>query len=231
MRDTLVIFDCDGVLVDSEPLACRILAEAVRGLGLDMDDTEANEVFIGCSMAMVLDILSERLGRPVGQDFADNFLDDLHAGMEVALDPIAGVHEAIGEIQALDRIGGLCVASNGEPETVRTSLNAVGLIGYFGERLFTAREAGRTKPHPDLFLHAAREMNFAPHNCIVVEDSLHGVNAAGSAGMIVFGYAPDAQPEKLCDHRLSIAGATVFINMNQLPALISAALTTAAPPH
>ena len=223
MSDTLIIFDCDGVLVDSEPLACRILAEAVRGLGLDMDDAEANEAFIGCSIEMVLDILSTRLGRPVGADFADKFHADLHAGMRLELDPIAGVHEAIKKIQTLDHVGGICVASNGEPKSIRTSLGAVGLLTFFGEDLFTARDAGRAKPHPDLFLHAAREMRFAPQHCIVIEDSVHGVNAAGAAGMRVFGYASDAQPEKLCDHRLFVAGAKIFINMEQLPALIAGA--------
>ncbi|MBT5038904.1 MAG: HAD family hydrolase [Rhodospirillaceae bacterium] len=223
MSDTLIIFDCDGVLVDSEPLACRILAEAVRGLGLEMDDEEANDVFIGCSIEMVLDILSERLDRPVGDDFADKFHDDLHASMRLELDPITGVHDAITKIQALDRVGGVCVASNGEPESIRTSLGAVGLLPFFGDGLFTARDAGRAKPHPGLFLHAAREMNFAPENCIVVEDSVHGVNAACAAGMLVFGYASDAQPEKLCDHRLSIAGAKIFMTMDELPALIAGA--------
>ncbi len=223
MSDTLIIFDCDGVLVDSELLACRILAEAVRGLGLAMDDDEANEVFIGCSIEMVLDILSARLGRPVGTDFADKFHDDLHAGMQLELDPIAGVHEAITQIQALDHVGGLCVASNGEPVTVRTSLGAVGLLPFFADRLYTARQAGRAKPHPDLFLHAAREMQFSPQHCIVIEDSVHGVNAAGAAGMRVFGYAPDAELEKPCDHRLSVAGARIFMAMAELPALIAGA--------
>ena len=218
-----MIFDCDGVLVDSEPLACRILAEAVRDLGLAMDDEEANEVFLGCSLEMVVEILAFRLGRPLDASFAKKFLDDLHTEMRHKLEAISGVHTAIKKILALDRIGGLCVASNGEAETVRISLSTVGLISFFGEALYTATEAGRAKPHPDLFLFAAREMNFTPDNCIVVEDSLHGVNAARAAGMRVFGYASDAYPDELCDHTLSVAGARVFNDMAQLPALIAGA--------
>lgn len=218
-----MIFDCDGVLIDSEPLACRILAEALRGLGLAIGDEEANEVFLGCSLEMVVEIWAFRLGRPVDAGFAEKFLDDLHAGMRYELDAISGVHAAIKEIQALDRIGALCVASTGEAETVRISLGTVGLISFFGEALYTAAEAGRAKPHPDLFLFAARAMNFAPENCIVVEDNLHGVNAARAAGMRVFGYAPDAHPDELCDHTLSIARAKAFNDMAQLPALIAGA--------
>ena len=220
----LVIFDCDGVLVDSEPLAARVLAEAVSKLGIAMDSEEAEKVFLGCSMEMVVEIVEVRLGRPVEADFTARFLDRLHVEMGRDLAAIAGVGEAIEKIQALENIAGLCVASNGEAETVAISLEAVGLAQFFSRHLFTARAAGRAKPHPDLFLHAAGEMDFAPANCIVVEDSLHGVNGAVAAGMRVFGYAPSADPDGLRDHTLSVAGAKMFTNMDQLPGLIAGEL-------
>ncbi|MDP7641485.1 MAG: HAD family phosphatase [Alphaproteobacteria bacterium] len=224
MNNSLIIFDCDGVLVDSEPLAARVLAEAVSKLGIAMDSEEAEKVFLGCSMEMVVEIVEVRLGRPVEADFTARFLDRLHVEMGRDLAAIAGVGEAIEKIQALENIAGLCVASNGEAETVAISLEAVGLAQFFSRHLFTARAAGRAKPHPDLFLHAAGEMDFAPANCIVVEDSLHGVNGAVAAGMRVFGYAPSADPDGLRDHTLSVAGAKMFTNMDQLPGLIAGEL-------
>jgi HAD superfamily hydrolase (TIGR01509 family) len=222
VSDTLIIFDCDGVLVDSEPLAARVLAEELCALGLAMEAEEAAEVFLGCSMPMVIEIVEARLGRKVGEAFQPRFLDRLHHEMRDSLAAIEGVGEAIGRIAAQDRVGALCVASNGEPETVRISLEAVGLISNFAGNLYTAHLVARGKPHPDLFLHAAREMNFAPADCIVIEDSHRGVQAAVAAGMRVFGYAPEAEPDELRDHTLSVAGAKLFINMNQLPDLIAA---------
>ena len=224
MDDTLIIFDCDGVLVDSEPLATRVLAEAIRGLGLAMENEEAAKVFLGCSMAMVIDIVAARLGRPVETGFTQSFLDKLHIEMHRNLAASAGVQEAIEQILLNENVGGLCVASNGEPETVTLSLEAVGLISFFKGRLYTASAAGRPKPYPDLFLHAAHEMNYVPANCIVIEDSLHGVNAALAAGMRIFRYAPHAETVEVRDHMVSVAGARIFMNMNQLPGLIAAEL-------
>ena len=224
MDDTLIIFDCDGVLVDSEPLAARVLAEAIRGLGLAMENDEAAKVFLGCSMPMVIEIVAARLGRPVEAGFTQGFLDQLHIEMRRDLAAITGVREAIEQIQLIKNVGGLCVASNGEPETVALSLEAVGLISIFNGQLYTASAAGRPKPHPDLFLHAAREMNYRPANCIIIEDSLHGVNAALAAGMRVFRYAPRAGSDEARDHEFSVAGARMFMNMNQLPGLITVEL-------
>jgi len=218
-----VIFDCDGVLVDSEPLAARVLAEEVRGLGLAMDSGEVSEVFLGCSMPMVLKIIEARLGAPVEADFLPRFLSRLHEGMRIDLAPVEGVRAAIAEIKTQTQVRAICVASNGELETVRTSLEAVGLISNFAGRLYTASMAGRGKPHPDLFLHAARDMGFNPSDCIVVEDSLLGVKAAVAAEMQVFRYAPNVEPDILRDQLISAAGAKIFINMNQLPNLIAAA--------
>jgi phosphoglycolate phosphatase len=222
--DTLIIFDCDGVLVNSEPLAARVLAEAIRSLGVAMENDEAARVFLGCSMEMVIDIVAARLGRPVETGFTQSFLDQLHMEMQRDLAAIAGVHEAIEQILLNGNVGGLCVASNGEPETVALSLEAVGLISFFKGRLYTASAAGRPKPYPDLFLHAAHDMNYAPANCIVIEDSLHGVNAALAAGMRIFQYAPYAEAVEVRDHTNSVAEARIFINMNQLPSLIAAEL-------
>lgn len=221
MGDTLIIFDCDGVLVDSEPLAARVLAEAIRDLGLAMTDAEAAEVFLGCSMEMVVEIVEARLGRPVEARFAAAFHDQLHVEIQRDLAAIDGVRDAIQKIQLHPRIGGLCVASNGKAETVELSLDAVGLLSFFPGQLYTASMVERGKPDPDLFLHTAREMNFTPENCIVIEDSEHGVNAAKAARMRVFRYAPKAVSATIRDHITSVAGAKIFTNMNQLSDLIT----------
>ena len=224
MDNTLIIFDCDGVLVNSEPLAARVLAKAIRHLGVTMENDEAAKVFLGCSMAMVNDIVAERRGHPVEDGFTQSFLDQLHMEMHRDLAAIAGVQEAIEQILLNENVGGLCVASNGEPETVALSLETVGLISFFNGRLYTASAVGRPKPYPDLFLHAAHDMNYLPANCIVIEDSLHGVNAALAAGMQVFRYAPYAEMVEARDHANSVAEARIFVNMNQLPSLIAAEL-------
>ncbi len=224
MDNTLIIFDCDGVLVNSEPLAARVLTKAIRHLGVAMENDEAAKVFLGCSMAMVNDIVAERLGHPVEDGFTQSFLDQLHMEMHRDLAAIAGVQEAIEQILLNENVGNLCVASNGEPETVALSLETVGLISFFNGRLYTASAAGRPKPYPDLFLHAAHDMNYLPANCIVIEDSLHGVNAALAAGMQVFRYAPYAEMVEARDHTNSVEEARIFVNMNQLPSLIAAEL-------
>jgi phosphoglycolate phosphatase len=189
-----------------------------------MENDEAAKVFLGCSMEMVNDIVAERLGHPVEAGFTQSFLDQLHMEIPRDLAAIAGVQEAIEQILLNENVGNLCVASNGEPETVALSLETVGLISFFNGRLYTASAVGRPKPYPDLFLHAAHDMNYLPANCIVIEDSLHGVNAALAAGMQVFRYAPYAEMVEARDHTNYVAEARIFVNMNQLPSLIAAEL-------
>ncbi|WP_439813887.1 HAD family hydrolase [Zavarzinia sp. CC-PAN008] len=218
-RFDLVIFDCDGVLVDSEPIANAQLAAALAPLGLTMTVAEVMRDFVGLSMASVIMGVEQRIGRPVPPDWLPTLQARTYQAFRDGLKPVAGVAEAIRSIQA----AGLatCVASSGSPDKMDLTLALTGLRPLFAERIFSATQVARGKPHPDLFLHAAARMDVAPDRACVVEDSLPGVQGAVAAGMAAFGYVPDGGhfgPE-----RLSRAGARTFPAMACLPGLLGIA--------
>lgn len=206
----LVIFDCDGVLVDSEPSANRVFAAALNELGLDLDPDEVCATFIGLSMSRCVEIIEQRLGRPVPSGFVADVRARTLEAFRDELRPVPGVVEVI---RALDRP--YCVASSGELEKMRFTLGRTGLLASFEGRMFSASQVPRGKPSPDLFLFAAREMSVAPEACIVVEDSVPGVLAARAADMPALGFAARSDPE-----RLARAGARVFQKMSELPVLL-----------
>lgn len=203
-----VIFDCDGVLVDSEPISNRVLAEALTGIGLPMTAEESTATFMGRSWASLVEIVEGRLGRAVPADLRARYLDRIFAAFERELQPVPGI------AAALDRIAlPWCVASSSSHEKMRFTLGHTGLLERFEGRLFSATEVTQGKPAPDLFLHAAARMGWAPEQCAVVEDSAPGVQAALAAGMTALAYAGRTDPALL-------AGAQVFTRMAELPALL-----------
>lgn len=206
-----MIFDCDGVLVDSEPIANRVLYEALIALGLDCDAAETERATRGLSMASVLTWAEARLGRPLPDDFVERVQARTFAAFRAGLEPVPGVAAALERIPIP-----ICVASSGEAEKIRLSLGLTGLLPRFEGRVFSATEVARGKPYPDLFLHAARVMGAESAACAVVEDSLPGVEAGRAAGMTVLAYADgrDAGP-------LGAAGARVFADMAELPDLLA----------
>jgi len=206
----LVIFDCDGVLVDSEPESNRVFAEELRRLGLDIGYDEVCRRFIGLSTARCVEIISEELGQPVPPDFVERVQARTFAAFRDGLEPVQGVREMLRHITAP-----VCVASSGEHEKMRLTLGLTGLLDRFEGRLFSATEVPRGKPHPDLFLHAARRMGARPAGCVVVEDSVPGVRAARAAGMTALGYAGHGNGAELAS-----AGARVFDDMVELPDLL-----------
>ena len=154
-------------------------------------------------------VVRERLGRPLPADFAERLQAETFEAFRHGLRPVPGI------LEALERIPDpVCVASSGELTKMRFMLGLTGLLSNFEGRMFSATQVARGKPHPDLFLFAAREMSVPPQACVVVEDSEPGVCAARAAGMEVFGYAARSDPE-----RLTAAGARVFREMSQLPTL------------
>lgn len=212
MAERLLIFDCDGVLVDSEQLANRVLAEVVTEAGLPLDAEEAAAAYIGMTLDAALADIEMRLGAALPDDFLPCYLDQLHATFTRELKPVPGIHEA------LDRLSGArCVASNGEPETTRHSLGITGLLHHFEPHVFNAAHVGRGKPDPALFLFAAEKLGATPADCVVIEDSVPGVLAACAAKMRVFGYAPDARQGAEEAKRLAAAGAEIFDDMTTLP--------------
>jgi HAD superfamily hydrolase (TIGR01509 family) len=209
----LVIFDCDGVLVDSERLAVGLNIEMLAEYGYHATEQEIIDHFVGRSLAAIIERIETLLGRPVPQ-WRDQWMTRMTARHEASLTPVDGV------IDALDRIDvPVCVASSGGHGKIRHSLDLTGLHRYFGDRLFSAADVARGKPAPDLFLHAARTLGVAPSTCAVVEDSRPGVQAARAAGMRSFGYSAGVTPSE----RLSGDGTVVFDDMRRLPELITAA--------
>jgi HAD superfamily hydrolase (TIGR01509 family) len=206
----LVIFDCDGVLVDSEPLANRVLHKLLGSIGLRMTLEEVMHGYIGRTRQGCIELTEEKLGRPVPASFVDDWNALLFETFRKELQPVPGVVELVGQLAV-----SFCVASNSSANRVRVSLGATGLLERFEGRVFTADEVARPKPAPDLFLHAARTMGFEPARCTVVEDSATGVRAAVAAGMAVLGYAGAAHSSPAA---LKAAGAEVFTDMKAIGA-------------
>jgi HAD superfamily hydrolase (TIGR01509 family) len=206
----LVIFDCDGVLVDSEPVANRLFAEALSEIGLPLSYAEICERFVGLTLSDCMRKVEGALGRPAPDNFLDRLQERTFAALRESLTAIPGVADAIERIGLPD-----CVASSGEIEKMQLTLGLTGLLPHFQGRLFSADQVAEGKPHPDLFLLAASEMGVAPADCVVVEDSLPGVQAAVAAGMPVLGYAHEGGGAALSD-----AGAVVFDTMAKLPSLL-----------
>ncbi len=214
----LVIFDCDGVLVDSEPLACASFSRAVRAEGLDWSVEETMRRVMGLSLKTSLEICEAELGRKLPGDFLEKMQAVTYQTFRDApLQPVAGVKDAVSALQAagIDT----CVASSGAPEKMRFTLGLTGLWDLFDGRIFSASQVPRGKPFPDLFLHAAISMNVQPFDCVVVEDSLPGVQAARAAGMKALAYAGEPYANR---DALQKAGGRVFDDMKQLPDLVLA---------
>ncbi|MFE4974422.1 HAD family hydrolase [Kitasatospora sp. NPDC056651] len=209
----LVIFDCDGVLVDSEVIAVRVVVRLAADMGWPLTEAEVIEKFVGRSEAACHAMVAERLGEEAATLYDKRFRE-LHAeAVDAGLTPVAGLPEALDAITLPT-----CVASSGTHEKMRHTLGRTGLHDRFAGRIFSATEVGRGKPAPDLFLHAARTMGVDPAVCVVVEDSNPGVRAARAAGMRSLGYAGGVTAAE----RLAGPDTVVFEDMRELPGLIAA---------
>jgi HAD superfamily hydrolase (TIGR01509 family) len=211
----LVIFDCDGVLVDSEPISNRMLAEALTREGLPTRTEEAVAEYKGLLLSDILARAEAKLGRSLPEDWATRYERDREEVFRRELQPIPGAAEAVERAKAAGLA--VCVASQGKLEKTKLSLELTGLRHLFAEQaLFSAYQVPRGKPHPDLFLHAAKTMQVQPPHCLVVEDTPLGVKAAVSASMRVLGYTADSDETAL----LQAGAAKVFKSMAELPALL-----------
>ena len=212
----LVIFDCDGVLVDSEPLSNTVFARALNREGLDWSVEETMRRLVGRSMKSCVEIVEGLLARQLPEDFVHKMqAETLQAFRDAPLQPVPGINEAIDAIEA----EGIktCIASSGGFEKMEVSLGVTGLWARFEGRIFSASHVKRGKPFPDLFLHAAIAMNEQPFDCVVVEDSVPGVQAACAAGMRVLGYTGAPHTDR---DAMGAAGAFLFNDMKQLPDLV-----------
>lgn len=214
----LILFDCDGVLVDSEMLSSRLLAEALAAEGHPLTAAECRARFTGISIRSAIETIETERGRPLPADFEDRLRANDLAVFARELKAVPGVAEALARIPTPK-----CVASSGAPEKIRHSLTVTGLIGFFEPHLFSAHMVERGKPAPDLFLHAAARMGVAPPRCVVVEDSAAGIQAARAAGMPVLGFAGGGHAGDGYAAMLRAAGAAVvFDDMAALPSLLQA---------
>lgn len=209
---SLVIFDCDGVLVDTERIAVRIDVIVLAELGWPMTEAEVVERFMGRSDEEMTAEIEAHLGRRLPASWEAPFRHLYRQAFEAELEPVAGV------VEALDAIAiPTCVASSGTHEKIRFTLGLTGLYERFAGRIFSVGDVARGKPAPDLFLHAAGRMGVPPAQCAVVEDSRYGVEAARAAGMRAFGYAGGLAPKG------ALAGpqTIVFEDMRDLPGLLA----------
>jgi len=178
----LIIFDCDGVLVDSEVLSCRCLSKVLASYGIDLGLDQALDLFLGRSMTAVVEHYAA-LGRPIPEQFSAELTAGVRAAITSSLGPIEGVSSVLEGLQIPH-----CVASSSDIDRVSLSLSLTGLAPHFNNGLYTSQMVERGKPAPDLFLHAAERMQADPRRTLVIEDSISGVAAGKAAGMTVWGF-------------------------------------------
>lgn len=213
-RPSLVIFDCDGVLVDTEGPQNVLLARLLSERGLELDGEACRRRFAGNSMTTVQALAEAEIGRPLGEDFIACVVEET---TRLFRDGVATVPGAGNVVDAVDAAGiAKCIASSGRPEKMAVTLGASGFGARFRPHVFDASMVAHGKPAPDLFLHAAARMGHAPERCVVIEDSLNGV----AAGMRVIGYAGDPHTDGAA---LARAGAETVSDMRTVPGLIGLA--------
>ncbi len=214
----LVIFDCDGVLVDSEVISCRAHAEVLSRHGYPITDEQVFQRFLGRSTRQANLEIEAELGRSLPDEFHVQLQDTLFRWFEADLAAVPYIEEALDLIAQP-----VCVASSGAPQRMRVSLGRTGLYDRFAPHIFSASQVDRGKPAPDLFLFAAAQMKTPPRRCVVIEDSLAGVTGAVAAGMTVLGFHGGSHCRPGYAETLRAAGAHMtFDDMRQLPALIAA---------
>ena len=214
---THLIFDCDGVLVDSEAIAVRVEEHWLRSAGFDISAVEISERFVGLSYATMASQLEDQFGRQLPEDLMENVMRETLARFPEELEPISGIG-ALLAANALPR----CVASSSKLDRIRLSLRLTDLDALFDDDLiFSAQMVDNGKPAPDLFLFAAEHMGADPASCVVVEDSPHGVTAGVAAGMTVIGLTAGGHATAALGSRLLDAGATTVVsNTTDLAKLI-----------
>jgi HAD superfamily hydrolase (TIGR01509 family) len=213
----LVIFDCDGVLVDSEVISCRAHAQTLSRHGYPITEHQVLERFLGVSDREARLIIESELGRKLPDDFESEVKHATLQFYEGDLRAISHIGDALAAIELPK-----CVASSGTPEKIRHGLTCAGLFDVLAPHIFSAVQVKRGKPAPDLFLFAAERMQASPHRCVVIEDSVPGVTGARAAGMTVLGFHGGSHCLAGHADKLRAAGATsIFDDMRQLPALIA----------
>lgn len=212
-RYELVVFDCDGVVVDSEPIGNRVFRAFLADVGITMSEREVYANFLGRALADSLEIVEQRLGRRLADDVVAQYRATRDRALREEVQPIAGVEHIVRSLRVP-----YCIASSGDYDKMRVTLGITGLLPLFDGRVFSATDVPRAKPAPDVYLHAAARMGVAPASALVIEDTVPGVTAARAAGMTVIGFTPLTPADELI-----AAGATVTAaRMRELAPLLDA---------
>ena len=223
----LIIFDCDGVLVDSEPIAHGLLAQMMTDLGHPMSTAESVQKFTGRSLADTLSRIEDVLGRSIPDQIGQRYRRLLLEHLRRDLKPIAGVKEAVAMLRYPR-----CVASSSSLERIHLSLEVTGLAALFGSNVFSATQVTHGKPAPDLYLFAATKMAVAPKDCVIIEDSSLGVTAGRAAGMKVIGFIGGAHSMGDAARNLASAGAYAIVSsMAELPTTVEGVMSCVEPPR
>ena len=209
----LIIFDCDGVLVDSELISNTVMSEMLTSMGSPTSYEECITLFLGHSWDDCLKTIEQRAQKKMPDEFYDMYIKKVFFRFEKELQPIKGITKALDNISHR-----FCVASSGPHEKINRTLTITGLIRKFKGKIYSAEDVNRGKPYPDLFLYAAKKMDSLASKTIVVEDSIPGIKAGLAAGMKVLAYNPQNSDQL---NNLDTEGVFVFKSMQQLPSLIN----------
>jgi len=210
MKYKCIIFDCDGVLVDSESISAKVFREMASELGCNLDFETVRKQITGTSMKENLKFFADCVGHALPDDFEAEFRRRSYEAFKTELKPVKGIHSLLEKITVP-----YCTASSGPQKKIRLNLTTTNLIDKFDDNIFSSYDIGSWKPEPGIYLHAAKQMGFQPNECAVIEDSLTGVKAAKAGGFDVFGFTRKGKEEAL-----KKLGATVFFDMNELDNLL-----------
>jgi len=213
-RFDLVIFDCDGVVVDSERIVFEVFSAFIRSLGVHLTEAETREQFLGRTLAACMTIVEQLSGKPVPPGALERYCADRDRVLRERVQAVDGIREVLETLTIP-----FCIASSGGYDKMRITLGATALMPLFEGRLFSATEVARGKPAPDIFLFAAERMGASPARTVVVEDTVNGVLAGCAAGMTVLGYVDLTPAAKLVE----AGAAATFTHMRELPALVGRA--------
>ena len=210
MKYKCIIFDCDGVLVDSETITCKVILEMAKSIGLVINLDFAVKEFSGKSLHSIFEFIEKRIEKSLPADFEKEFRKKTYEAFRNEIQAIEGVHELLDRLTVP-----FCVASSGPIEKIKLNLTTTKLIHKFNDNIISSFEIGSWKPEPGIFLHAAEKMGYKPSECVVIEDSVYGVEAAKAGGIDVFAYVNDKDKNVFLD-----TDVKVFYDMNHLDVLL-----------
>ena len=216
-----VLFDCDGVLVDSEPITNGVLRDMLEEAGWKLSSAECMRLFIGKAVKDEIAVIEANTGQPLTEQWLHEFRGRRNEALVEGLLPIRGAVEAVTQIHTLYE-GRIACASGADRFKVELQLEKCGLMPSFHGRIFSGHEMPRSKPAPDVYLAAAAALGIAPHRCVVVEDTVPGVTAGVAAGATVFGYSPPEAGHDAPDALRAAGASLIFIDMAELPVLMMA---------